>query len=85
MTLISENGKRSTGSKRKSVNPISPGEMMGPTSSHRGFGFFLRCRIAGSLHYAHDGEHGYVGVWWYYKVGASCFSSPAYRFYRITL
>jgi len=40
MILISESGKRSTGSKRKNANPILPGEMMDPTT-HREFGFFL--------------------------------------------
>jgi len=40
MTLISENGRRSTGSKRKSVNPILLGEMMGSTM-HRKIGFHL--------------------------------------------
>ena len=39
MTPISENGKRSTGSKRKSVNPISPGEM--DHTARRGFGFLV--------------------------------------------
>lgn len=28
---------------------------------------------------AHDREHAYVGVEWYYKAGAPCLSSLAYR------
>ena len=40
MTLILENGRRSTGSKRKSENPILLDETVGPTT-HREFGFLL--------------------------------------------
>ena len=40
MILILENGKRSTRSKRKSANPISPGEMMDHTA-RRAFGSLL--------------------------------------------
>ena len=57
MTPISGNGRRSTGSKRKSVNPILPGDMV--PKLDRGFGLFLVSATISMV--ARERGRGYVG------------------------